>query len=1305
MKKLLLFKNQGFKAILLLGLLFLFSNNSWGQTTLLTENFSSATAPGLPTGWTATSGTYTWVSNNVNQSTGAYSGASGGNYLVVYNATACTCGAVYDLTYNNSLSTVGYSSIKVSYGSRRSASLAADAVLQYSTNGSTWVTVVTTTPTNTSGIWTLANGDRNSYELPAAAANVTNLQLRWKFTQSGTASSANYSIDDVIVQGITSGQYWPEGDGDYRSAVATGNWSSSNTWQVRTSGVWATATSPPTSANNVYIQSGHAITVNANASCRDLHFNTTTTVAAITVDDGITLQVNRKIRAYTGTTTVTTGNDAAFYTTVSVTNGNPTIVTTLTGKISFVNPGPITYLGEWGANTANWNAEFAIPAGQTATLGTSFKAGVINIVSGTLSPGSNDLRADNGSTGGGTLTVAAGAKLLFSSSGNIQRISSGATSHCNSVTIDGTLEYSGSTVGAIGATTINFNGEVIYSQNTQTLVTKGSNTGGTNPTTYNNLSFNGGSSTSAKTITLPTTVNGKLSFACHASHGITFSGTGALIYGPNATLEYAMTNTTRRVINPEWPATFGPKNVTIVSTNATCGLTLSSNVGGSTLNSLTVGLNTTLDAATNSITLNGTTPSVSVLGKFRTNNLNGLSGTSSSSILNTNSPSVTLGNASTIEYYAALGTTQTITNRSDYFNVSLSGSDNNKTFTGSTNIAGTLLLSITGTSTLTGMSNVTMGNNSTIIRNSGILDAAPLYGSDVTVTYGGTDVVNSGFELTPSSGTISALNIISGQYNLASNYTVNTGKTLTISGTGILGINSGKTLTVLGTADFGGKSVVIKSDVTGTGAIGNITGTLTGATNVTVERFIPAKRAWRALTSPVNTTNSISANWQEAGTGNGINGFDIWSNVSGTGILTGGSSSSLLSYNSSSNSWSGVTDTTTSNSLLSGSVNKPFMAFVTGPFGSNNVTSGASATTIRATGALFTGNQTYVNTATQYTFIGNPYASPLDPALLLADTDNAAFGGNIWVWDANATGLNSVGTYNLFNNGTYANVTSNPAITTGTQIQSGQAFFVKSTTGGTFTIKETHKGTTFSNAVFRTAAPELFRVGLYKQENNEWSGRDGAMTVILSDADTNQSPNKMANSTENIAFTKNGDSFASNHHLPLVSTDVLEVKVWNTTAGSNYKLKLNTEAFTATHLAATLEDLYTNSRTSLNLDGSAVEYPFTVTADALSTGNRFRIVFQNAVLGNNHPTTNGFSIVPNPVIGDSFQVNLGTLATGTYSYSICNAIGQEVTNGSINSVTQNTNYEVKMSNAATGIYIMKIKGSDNSVYTAKIIKK
>jgi hypothetical protein len=387
--------------------------------------------------------------------------------------------------------------------------------------------------------------------------------------------------------------------------------------------------------------------------------------------------------------------------------------------------------------------------------------------------------------------------------------------------------------------------------------------------------------------------------------------------------------------------------------------------------------------------------------------------------------------------------------------------------------------------------------------------------------------------------------------------------------------------------------------------------------------------------------------------------------------------------------------------------NKPFMAFVTGPYGSGNITSNSAVTTIRATGSLFTGNQTYSSGAGEYTFIGNPYASPLNLKAMLDDSANNAFDNTIWIWQA--IGAGNVGVYNTFDPagaGAYANNTN--TIVASTEIQSGQAFFVKSSAADTFTIKESHKGITNNDAsiIFRDAAPaQLLRVGLYKQENNEWSGRDGAMAVILPDVNSNQTPNKMANGTENIAFVKNGSLFASNHHLPLVANDVLNVRVWRTTAGANYKLKINTEQFASTNLNATLEDLFTNSRTPLNLEGTAVEYPFTVTNDALSTGDRFRIVFQNAFLGTNNPTANSFSIVPNPVTGDSFQVNLGTLATGIYSYSIYNAIGQEVEKGTINNVTQNTNYEVKMSNSATGIYIMKIKGNDNSVFTAKIIKK
>ena len=540
--------------------------------------------------------------------------------------------------------------------------------------------------------------------------------------------------------------------------------------------------------------------------------------------------------------------------------------------------------------------------------------------------------------------------------------------------------------------------------------------------------------------------------------------------------------------------------------------------------------------------------------------------------------------------------------------------------------------------------------------------------------------------------------------------TVPVGKSLIINGSGTLTIAPGKVLTIAGTADFGGKAVTIKSDANGNGAIGQVTGTLSGATNVTVERYIPANRAWRALTAPLKGSNSsIFSQWQNNGTvATGV-GIELWHpsgdaspSSSNTGLAIG-PNSSILQYTS--GAWVGVANTNTTN-LFTTSGNNAFMVFPTGGFGSGNITTNtsAAATTLKATGQLISGPVTYSSLSnTNHTLIGNPYASPLDPAAVI--TSNASLGGNIWVWDANTSGTNNVGCYNLFNNNAYANVTG--SLAAGVQIQSGQAFFVKPTANlASFSIQEAHKGTAFSNAVLRNGVPELFRVGLYKQVNNEWAGRDGAMTVILSDAAANQAPNKMANGSENIAFTKNGALFASNHHLPLVATNVLNVKVWNTTAGANYKLKFNTEAFTATNLSATLEDLFTNSRTPLNLEGAAVEYPFTVTTDALSSGDRFRIVFQNAVLGTNNPTTNGFQIVPNPVTGDSFQVNLGTLATGTYSYSICNAIGQEVEKGSIQNATQNTNYTVKFKeNAATGIYIMKIKGSDNSVFTAKIIKK
>jgi hypothetical protein len=141
-------------------------------------------------------------------------------------------------------------------------------------------------------------------------------------------------------------------------------------------------------------------------------------------------------------------------------------------------------------------------------------------------------------------------------------------------------------------------------------------------------------------------------------------------------------------------------------------------------------------------------------------------------------------------------------------------------------------------------------------------------------------------------------------------------------------------------------------------------------------------------------------------------------------------------------------------------------------------------------------------------------------------------------------------------------------------------------------------------------------------------------------------------------------------------------------------------------LNATLEDLFTTSSTPIALDGSVIEYSFAVTTEAQSTGDRFRIVFQNSSLGINNPHDGGITVHPNPISGDGFQINLGTLSMGMYTYSICNTLGQELEKGSINNIAQNANYEVKFqNNRAAGIYIMKVIRTDKAVFTAKLIKK
>ncbi|MES2431936.1 MAG: InlB B-repeat-containing protein, partial [Bacteroidota bacterium] len=72
-----------------------------------------------------------------------------------------------------------------------------------------------------------------------------------------------------------------------------------------------------------------------------------------------------------------------------------------------------------------------------------------------------------------------------------------------------------------------------------------------------------------------------------------------------------------------------------------------------------------------------------------------------------------------------------------------------------------------------------------------------------------------------------------------------------------------------GTINFNGHPVLIRSSFAGTGSIGTIAGTLSGATNVTAERYIRQNtyRGWRLMAVPVAAgSQTIRQSWQEGAT-------------------------------------------------------------------------------------------------------------------------------------------------------------------------------------------------------------------------------------------------------------------------------------------------------------------------------------------------------------------------------------------------------------------------------------------------------
>ncbi len=469
-------------------------------------------------------------------------------------------------------------------------------------------------------------------------------------------------------------------------------------------------------------------------------------------------------------------------------------------------------------------------------------------------------------------------------------------------------------------------------------------------------------------------------------------------------------------------------------------------------------------------------------------------------------------------------------------------------------------------------------------------------------------------------------------------------KDLTVSGSGSLTLSNkvnvfdGLNVTA-GTLNTG-DNLVLRSTSSNTSYVGPVGGTING--QVTVERYYHKQfRGWRMATAPVSyrgiadtaTKNySVWKNWQ--------NDFGYTNNygtrfggpvtpTSDNGLDDLANSANLLTYNTSgAGSYSRVLNT--KSELMSDTTvgattpaNKGYFIFVRGDRTVLPTTTGtpnAFATTVLAAkGLLQTGDKTFTFTGTSGNswLIGNPYACPVD---LSSGVTFSGITNGFYVWDPNLVGAstNSPGAYTAFDRTDW---NSGPVSgSTDKYLQSGQAFFVKTTSGSaSLTFHEADKTTSTHNNTQTTGtgngSTDLFNVKLFAvQSGASNTNVDGVRAKFgnYSGSVDNDDITKVAGTIESISLTRGSSNLAIEARPFITTTDTLFVKMANMVVGSNYEFFINTVNFDASVSGCKIIDNFLNTETAVNLSSNTT-YPFSITSVAGSSAtNRFSIVFTGA---------------------------------------------------------------------------------------------
>ncbi|WP_269686659.1 T9SS type A sorting domain-containing protein [Flavobacterium lacustre] len=575
----------------------------------------------------------------------------------------------------------------------------------------------------------------------------------------------------------------------------------------------------------------------------------------------------------------------------------------------------------------------------------------------------------------------------------------------------------------------------------------------------------------------------------------------------------------------------------------------------------------------------------------------------------------------------------------------------------------------------------------------------------------GSDSSSLVFTGTGNAGTIYMDQTTLGTSNVLENLTLNR----TSSGSVTLGnaLSLSGVLTVTAGTFNTGDQITFKSDVNSTAIVGPVTGVING--KVTVERFIPGRRAFRFLSSAVTTTTSILANWQEGvnnnttTTNNNPNpgfGTHITGSVSGANGFdaTQTTNASMYAFNNSSGAWVTVlnTDVTT---LESGF---PYRLLVRGDRSTNlnTNTPALTNTVLRATGTLYTGTKVITDlnsNAGGYNFIGNPYQSPVDMnQVLQASTNlNKVF---YYIWDPT---LNLRGGYVSVDVGTGDKVPNTSSATK--YLQPWQGCFVKTDVAGSpsLSFQEAYKQVSTANVnVFRKAdVTSSLRLELYEANAFLTSGKSAdALLIQFGSENSNEvnsnDANKFTNLDENFA-TKNNTTLLSIERRALPQAEEIVPLHVNQYRNANYTIVA--EASNIEGVTPFLLDNFTQTYTEIPATG-VVTYNYSVlSSDAQSvSSSRFNIVFKaSSTLDiKSNELESGLKLYPN-LVKDGWFMMSSSSDIQNIEIEIFNVLGQKIPFKTTN-IDANTLKIEPSKSSAKGVYWVKMK-QEGRISTQKII--